>query len=334
MLQIEIINPTTLPRFNTLHTLHKLLPLKGVGDENNIIFENVKDSELAIVSSFHLKQLYKNDEFSELEKLGNRKLIIDNLHEHLDVTDLENISKYFQNKPIVFTANILLYNSDLCYTPSKEFAIYQFYDVLHNTDFIENRNYDITSFNNAVRPYRNLLVNKLLEKKKEFDVVTYLLSDIEDVKKQNEKFKWTENAYIDVQMAIANSYLNVYSESMFSQQQTSNQSVKVTEKTYWSLVTGTPFLSFEYNNIKLQFLKQFGFYTFDDLNMFSDEIFDYDTTIDFLNKKIDYIYNIDVIEYFNNNIVYCKSNHILARNILETYNFKTNFLNIINNEFN
>ena len=333
MLQIKIIQPDRLERFNVNSDLHKLLPFKASGDENNIIFENSNDADINIVSSFHLKQLYKNEQFSEIENIGKKILIIDNIHEHLDITDLENISKYLEKKPIVFTANILLYNSDLCYTPSKEFAIYQFYDVLHRTDFIENRKYDVVSFNNAVRPYRDSLVNKLLEKKKEFDVITYLLSDIAGVKEFNKKFEWKHDAYIDVQFTIANSYLNVYSESMFSQKHTGNQSVKVTEKTYWNLVTGTPFLSFEYNNDKLDFLKSFGFYTFDDLNLFPNEDFDYNKTVEFLNTKIDYIYNMDLIEYFNNNIVFCKNNNVLSRNILENYNFKEDFTKLLDSNF-
>lgn len=336
MLQIEIIQPDRLPRFNLNQDIHKVLSLKGIEDRN-IHFENVKGADIGIVSSFHLKQLYKNENFSEIERIGKKILIIDNIHEHFDVTDLENISKYLEKKPIVLGCNILLYNSDLCHSPQKEFSIFQFYDVLYKTEFKENRNYDIVSFNKSLRPYRNELLSKLKDKKREFDAITYIDFEDEFFKKDNNNFEFIserEGPYFKICHAIGNSHMNIYSESMFSQKNTNFQNIKVTEKTYWPLLTGTPFLSFEYNNDKIEYLKKFGYYTFDDLNIIQAENLDYEKTIEILKSKIDYIYSIDLIEYFNNNIMHCKSNHILTRNILETYNFKEDFLKILNNEFN
>ena len=330
MLQIEIINPETLTRFNHNHEIHFLFPNK-INCSTNVRFENVKGSELIICSSFFLKELYILEKFDELNELGKRRIIIDNIHEHLDIVDLENLCSHFEKKPIVLGANILLYDNDFCYSLSKEFAVYQFSDVLNQLKFVENRNYDFVSFNNAVRPYRDVLVNKLKEIKGDYNIFTYLRSDDEFFIKSNEKYKWNDgNNYIDVIMAISNSYFNIYSESMFSKYESRDNCVKVTEKTYWPLMCGTPFLSFEYNNDKIKFLKSFGFETFDDINMLPEGELTYEETLEILCDRIDMINKLGIIQYFNDNIEKCKKNHKIIKDIFENYNLEKDFNNLLN----
>lgn len=329
MLQIEIINPDTLTRFNKEHKTHYLFPNKIHGS-TNIRFENVEGSEMIICSVFYLKELYVNENLEELEKLGKRRIIIDSIHEHIDVVDLTNLCSHFEKKPIVLGANILLYDTDLCYSLSKEFAIYQFSDVLTQLDFVENRNYDFVSFNNAVRPYRDALIEKLKEIKGEYNIFTYLRSTDEYFNKSNEMYRWNDgNNYIDVIMAITKAHFNIYSESMFSRPEKSNECIKITEKSYWPLMCGTPFLSFEYNNDKINFLKKFGFETFDDINLFPDGNFTYEETLQILSDKMDKLKEIDIVMYYMNNIDKCKKNHRIIKELLENYNLEKDFNNLI-----
>lgn len=329
MLQIEIINPDTLTRFNKEHKTHYLFPNKIHGS-TNIRFENVEGSEMIICSVFYLKELYVNENLEELEKLGKRRIIIDSIHEHIDVVDLTNLCSHFEKKPIVLGANILLYDTDLCYSLSKEFAIYQFSDVLTQLDFVENRNYDFVSFNNAVRPYRDALIEKLKEIKGEYNIFTYLRSTDEYFNKPNEMYRWNDgNNYIDVVMAIAKAHFNIYSESMFSRPEKSNECIKMTEKSYWPLMCGTPFLSFEYNNDKINFLKKFGFETFDDINLFPDGNFTYEETLQILSDKMDKLKEIDIVMYYMNNIDKCKKNHRIIKELLQNYDLEKDFKNLI-----
>lgn len=329
MLQIEIINPDTLTRFNKEHKTHYLFPNKIHGS-TNIRFENVEGSEIIICSVFYLKELYVTEKFEELEKLGKRRIIIDSIHEHIDVVDLTNLCSHFEKKPIVLGANILLYDTDLCYSLSKEFAIYQFSDVLTQLDFVENRNYDFVSFNNAVRPYRDALIEKLKEIKGEYNIFTYLRSTDEYFNKSNEMYRWNDgNNYIDVVMAIAKAHFNIYSESMFSRPEKSNECIKITEKSYWPLMCGTPFLSFEYNNDKINFLKKFGFETFDDINLFPDGNFTYEETLQILLDKMDKLKEIDIVMYYINNIDKCKKNHRIIKELLQNYDLEKDFKNLI-----
>ena len=329
MLQIEIINPDTLTRFNKEHKTHYLFPNKIHGS-TNIRFENVEGSEMIICSVFYLKELYLNQNLEELEKLGKRRIIIDSIHEHIDVVDLTNLCSHFEKKPIVLGANILLYDTDLCYSLSKEFAIYQFSDVLTQLDFVENRNYDFVSFNNAVRPYRDALIEKLKEIKGEYNIFTYLRSTDEYFNKSNEMYRWNdENNYIDVVMAIAKAHFNIYSESMFSRPEKSNECIKMTEKSYWPLMCGTPFLSFEYNNDKINFLKKFGFETFDDINLFPDGNFTYEEILQILSDKMDKLKEIDIVMYYMNNIDKCKKNHRIIKELLQNYDLEKDFKNLI-----
>lgn len=329
MLQIEIINPDTLTRFNKEHKTHYLFPNKIHGS-TNIRFENVEGSEMIICSVFYLKELYVNENLEELEKLGKRRIIIDSIHEHIDVVDLTNLCSHFEKKPIVLGANILLYDTDLCYSLSKEFAIYQFSDVLTQLDFVENRNYDFVSFNNAVRPYRDALIEKLKEIKGEYNIFTYLRSTDEYFNKSNEMYRWNDgNNYIDVIMAITKAHFNIYSESMFSRPEKSNECIKITEKSYWPLMCGTPFLSFEYNNDKINFLKKFGFETFDDINLFPDGNFTYEETLQILSDKMDKLKEIDIVMYYINNIDKCKKNHRIIKELLQNYDLEKDFKNLI-----
>ena len=329
MLQIEIINPDTLTRFNKEHKTHYLFPNKIHGS-TNIRFENVEGSEIIICSVFYLKELYVTEKFEELDKLGKRRIIIDSIHEHIDVVDLTNLCSHFEKKPIVLGANILLYDTDLCYSLSKEFAIYQFSDVLTQLDFVENRNYDFVSFNNAVRPYRDALIEKLKEIKGEYNIFTYLRSTDEYFNKSNEMYRWNDgNNYIDVVMSIAKAHFNIYSESMFSRPEKSNECIKITEKSYWPLMCGTPFLSFEYNNDKINFLKKFGFETFDDINLFPDGNFTYEETLQILSDKIDKLKEIDIVMYYINNIDKCKKNHRIIKELLQNYDLEKEFKNLI-----
>jgi hypothetical protein len=330
MLQIEIINPDTLTRFNKEHRTHYLFPNKNEGS-TNIRFENVEGSELIVCSVFYLKELYVNDKFEELEKLGKRRIIIDSIHEHIDVVDLTNLCSHFEKKPIVLGANILLYDTEICYSLSKEFAIYQFVDVLIQLDFVRNKSYDFVSFNNAKRPYRDALVSKLKEIIGEYNIFTYLASDETFFSKTNDKYKWKDsNNYIDVVMGISKAHFNIYSESMFSRPEKSNECVKVTEKSYWPLMCGTPFLSFEYNNDKIKFLKKFGFETFDDINLFPEGNFTYEETLEILSDKINKLKQIDIVKYYIDNVGKCEKNHMIIKDILETYDIEKDFNNLIN----